>query len=242
MKYTGIFFSMLSLGFIKESLLHLAFPHICEGCGTDRLPHGNYLCLSCISRLPATGYHLHRSNPVEKIFWGRLPLRQATAQYYFSKGGIMQQLLHALKYKGHRELGLYLGRLMGGALAQSSRFASVEALVPLPLYPERERARGYNQADLLCEGISGVLQRPVWRAVRRVSPTETQTKKSRVERWQNMEGRFEVEQAAALRGKHLLLVDDVVTTGATLESCGAALLQVEGVQLSIATLCFSARI
>ena len=129
---------------------------------------------------------------------------------------------------------------MGNALNQSNRFRFIDALIPLPLFPARERKRGYNQALVLCEGIAQVLGKPIFKnAITRTSHTDSQTKKNRVQRWQNMEGRFETTDEEVLKGKHLLLVDDVVTTGATLEACGSVLLEAENVQLSVATLCFS---
>lgn len=151
----------------------------------------------------------------------------------------MQHLLHRAKYKGDKELCIYLGTLMGGQLAQSNWIQTIDALVPLPLFAEREKARGYNQSYLLCKGISEVINKPVLpNVVIRSSATESQTRKNRVQRWQNMEGRFALTSNET-EGKHLLLVDDVMTTGATLEACGRTLLQVPGTNLSIATLCFS---
>lgn len=227
---------------LKEAMLHLLFPHVCEGCGSDVLEPDHFLCLKCLSALPKTDFQFYPANPVEKIFWGRLPLVSATAHCYFTKGSMMQHLMHQFKYRGNKELGIYLGRLMGHALANSNRFRYVDALIPLPLFSAKEKKRGYNQAALLCEDIAEVLQKPVWRdVVIRTVHTETQTKKNRVERWQNMEGRFELKKPEKIEGKHLLLVDDVVTTGATLEACGATLLQATGVQLSLATLCISSR-
>src|SRR5215204_3928726 len=225
---------------IKDALLHLAFPHVCESCGTDNLQVDHLLCLRCLSSLPNTNFHLHANNPIEKIFWGRIPISSATSQYYFTKESMMQQLMHQLKYKGNKEVGLYLGRLMGWAMAEPNRFSSVDALIPLPLHKSKEHKRGYNQATLLCEGISSVINKPVLKnIVSKVAHTETQTKKSRIQRWQNMEGKFELVNASAIETKHLLLIDDVVTTGATLEACGKELLKAKNVQLSIATLCFS---
>lgn len=225
---------------IKNALLHLVFPHVCEGCGSDVLEVHSALCLKCLSSLPQTDFHLYANNPVEKIFWGRLPLGCATAQYYFTRESLVQHLMHQLKYKGNKELGIYLGRRMGDALAASSRFSSIDALIPLPLFAAKERKRGYNQATVLCEGIAEVWQKPVLKnVVRRISYTDSQTRKNRVERWQNMEGRFELEGPDAIEGKHVLLVDDVITTGATLEACGREILKAQNVQLSMATLCFS---
>lgn len=225
---------------IKDSLLHLAFPHVCEGCGTDNLQSEHLLCLRCLSSLPSTNFHMHSNNPIEKIFWGRISVSFATSQYYFTKESMMQHLMHQFKYKGNKDIGTYLGNLMGWALAESNRFSSVDALVPLPLHKSKEHKRGYNQATVLCDGISNVLNKPVLKnVVIRPEQTETQTKKSRIQRWQNMEGKFELVDSSSIEGRHLLLVDDVVTTGATLEACGTELLQTKNVQLSIATLCFS---
>lgn len=175
----------------------------------------------------------HEDNPVEQQFWGRLPIEHASAQYYFTKESVVQHLVHQFKYDGHQSLGRYLGRLMGYELQAYHRFDDTDVLVPLPLHPLRERKRGFNQATVLCEGLAEVLHLPVLReAVERSAFTDTQTRKSRVERWQNMQGKFEVVDAPSLAGRHVLLVDDVVTTGATLEACGSALLQVPGLRLT----------
>jgi ComF family protein len=145
--------------------------------------------------------------------------------------------MHELKYKSNKEVGYFLGKMMGTSLRASNRFDAIEALVPLPLYPIKEKKRGYNQATILCEGMAEIMGLPVWKnVVKRLSFTDTQTKKSRLERWQNMEGRFELSDPARVNNRHLLLVDDVITTGATLEACGNELLRGEGVKLSIATL------
>lgn len=231
---------MFLLNEIKDSLLHLAFPHVCECCGTDNLQAEHLLCLRCLSSLPTTNFHLHANNPVEKIFWGRIAVTCATAQYYFTKESMIQHLMHQFKYKGNKEVGIYLGKLMGWAIAESNRFSTVDALIPLPLHKSKEHKRGYNQAVLLCEGISTILNKPVLKnIVTRPEKTETQTRKSRIQRWQNMKGKFELTDASAIESKHLLLVDDVVTTGATLEACGREILKAKNVQLSLATLCFS---
>ncbi|MEJ7912702.1 MAG: ComF family protein [Chitinophagaceae bacterium] len=227
---------------LKEALLHFVFPHTCAGCGTDVLNKEHQLCLSCLSALPETKFCLHQDNPVEKIFWGRIALAHATAQYYYTKESLMQRLMHRFKYRGEEELGTYLGTLMGQSLAATDRFDLVDALIPLPLHPSKERKRGYNQAAILCNGIAAVIEKPVWtKIIHRQQPTETQTKKSRTERWENIKGKFQLLDAAALKGKHVLLVDDVLTTGATLEACTAVLLEAADVQVSIATLCFSSR-
>ena len=229
---------MIALKEIKESLLHVVFPHVCDGCGSDLLNIESRLCIRCLSSLPETNFEIHPNNPVEKDFWGRLPIINASAHLYFTKESLVQQLMHQLKYKGNKDLGLQLGRLMGNALKNATRFNEIKALVPLPLFPSKEKKRGYNQATVLCEGIAEILSLPILdRVITRPQHTETQTKKGRIERWKNIEGKFQLIDPVAIQNKHLLLVDDVVTTGATLEACGNELLTAKNVKLSVATLC-----
>jgi ComF family protein len=223
---------------LKDSFLHLLFPHVCAGCGNDVLTTETALCMQCIEAMPETNFEIHTGNPVEKLFWGRLPLHAATAQFYFTKESLLQHLMHQFKYKGNKELGLQLGKLMGRQLLKSDRFTGIDALIPLPLFPAKEKRRGYNQATLLCNGMAAVTSIPVLNnVITRPQHTETQTKKGRIERWQNIEGKFMLSKPEAIAGKHLLLVDDVVTTGATLESCGIELMKVDNVKLSLASLC-----
>jgi ComF family protein len=232
---------MIRLKEIKDSLLHLLFPHICSGCGSNNLSEESFLCMRCIDAMPETNFEMHNNNPVEKIFWGRLPLAGATAQFYFTKESLMQHLMHQFKYKANKELGLQLGRIMGEQIKNSGRF-NVDALVPLPLFPAKEKRRGYNQATILCQGIAEAMNIPILdKAVIRPQHTETQTKKGRIERWKNMEGKFILSNHDALKNKHLLLVDDVVTTGATFEACGNELLKAKNVRLSLACLCVASR-
>ena len=232
---------MISLKEIKDAVLHLVFPHVCTGCGSDILSEESVLCMRCIDAMPETNFELHPNNPVEKTFWGRLPLAAATAQFYFTKESLMQHLMHQFKYKGNRDLGLQWGRMMGEQLQRSGRFV-VDAIVPLPLFPAKEKRRGYNQATILCRGMAETMNIPVLdKVIMRPQHTETQTKKGRIERWKNMEGKFVLSNPEAIRNKHLLLVDDVVTTGATFEACGNELLKAENVTLSLASLCIASR-
>jgi ComF family protein len=232
---------MIGLKDIKESFVHLLFPHICAGCGNDIISPESVLCLRCLANLPETGFEIHPDNPAEKIFRGRLKILNGTAQYYFTKESLVQRLMHQLKYKGNKELGKQWGRLMGESLKKSKRY-DVDALIPLPLFPAKEKKRGYNQSAVICEGMKESMNIPVlYDVITRPQFTETQTKKGRIERWKNIEGKFELVHAEAIRGKHILLVDDVITTGATMEACGAELLKAENVRLSIATLCIASR-
>jgi len=229
-----------SLKYLFKSTVHLLYPHICTGCGSDLLDEDNLLCLKCIHDLPHTNFANLANNPVEKYFWGRIPLQAAYSQFYFSKEFLIQHLIHQLKYKGDTKIGFYLGELMGKTLLKSDRFKNIDALIPLPLYTDKEHKRGYNQAAVICNGMSSVMNVPVYnKYVIRQHATETQTRKHRTERWENVKDSFKVAKAEELVGKHLLLVDDVVTTGATLEACGSVILQTADVKLSIATLAYA---
>lgn len=227
---------------ILHPLLHLFIPHHCAGCGSDIMSRQQVLCMHCINRLPVTGFHQHAGNPIEKIFWGRMPVAAAASYLYFSKNSLLQHLVHELKYKGNKELGLFLGHKMGEALLQNNRFNDIGALVPLPLFAARERKRGYNQASLLSQGMAAVLSLPVLdKVVLRHTSSDSQTNKNRIDRWLNMQGKFELKQPADIAGKHILLVDDVITTGATLEACGQQLLTAPDTRLSIMTMAFTVK-
>ncbi len=228
---------MKPFNFLKHSFLHTFFPHVCTGCGSDLLHEDHLLCLQCFSELPHTRFEMHAANPVERIFWGRLPVTSAMAAFYFSKGSVMQGLIHELKYKNNKDIGLYLGKLIGEAICSSNNFMDVDALVPLPLFAAKERKRGYNQATLLCNGMAEILKIPVITGnIIRKHSTETQTRKGRTERWENVAGSFFINDSADLQGRHLLLVDDVITTGATLEACGTKVMESANCRLSIAAL------
>ena len=228
---------MSALTNILSDFKHLFYPHICTGCGTDILADDNLLCAKCFVNLPATLYAQYPNNPIEKIFFGRMPVAAAHAEFYFAKESLIQHLIHQLKYKGNKEIGVYLGEMMGRTLQKTNRFNGIDGLIPLPLYPDKERKRGYNQAAVICNGMSAVMNVPVYNNVLiRRKFTETQTKKHRTERWENVAESFAVKNEELVKGKHLLLVDDVITTGATLEASGGRLLQTEVIKLSIATL------
>ncbi|MBC7889175.1 MAG: ComF family protein [Ferruginibacter sp.] len=228
---------MQSLKTIFSDTLHLFFPHVCTGCGSDLLQDDHFLCLRCSVNLPYTNFARHANNPIEKIFWGRIPLVAAHSEFYFAKESLIQHLIHELKYKGNQEIGIYLGELMGRSLLDSNRFKNIDYLIPLPLYPDKERKRGYNQATVICRGMSAILNVPVLSGnVTRKRFTETQTKKHRRERWENVADSFTVNDPEKMRGKNILLIDDVITTGATMEACGQTIMQAAEVKLSMAAL------
>jgi ComF family protein len=224
-----------------EAAACLFFPHHCAGCGTDRLDKQTEICLRCLHRLPLTHFTAQPDNPVEKIFWGRTHVQAATSLFFYSQDSTMQSLLHELKYRGNQALGIQLGSLLGTALKNTSRFP-VDVLVPVPLHPSKEKSRGFNQATLICQGIATVTGLPVCTTLlRRNTERSTQTKKDRAARWENMQGIFEATPFNEVPYKNILLIDDVITTGATLEACGQALLEAEERKLWIASVCYSNR-
>lgn len=233
-------FVMVSAKSAFSDLLHVFFPHNCSGCGSDVVQDGQLICLHCLSQLPSTNFFDQPGNPVEETFYGRLPVRNAASAFFFTKESLIQHLIFQLKYRGNKDIGIYLGKMLGRLLLKSERFNDLDALIPLPLNPRREKKRGYNQATQICRGIAEVFDRPVIEnVVIRKIYTETQTHKGRISRWENMDGVFAFKEPWQLQGKHLLLVDDIVTTGATIEACGAEILKIPSTTLSVATLAYT---
>ena len=225
---------------IKDSVFQLFYPHVCAGCGCDAVTQHSLICAVCMHNLPFTGYENHAPNPVEKIMTGRVPFKKAASLLYFNKESLVQRLMHQFKYRGNIELGKQLGVMIGTRLLESGRFHDIEILIPLPLYEDKQKKRGFNQSTVLCKGIQEVMNLQIVEdAIERPQFTETQTKKNRVQRWKNMEGKFELLNNSKIEGKHVLLIDDVITTGATIESCASTLLKTKGLTLSIATLCLA---
>jgi len=214
----------------------LIYPESCAACGQTLLKNEETLCTSCIFNLPKTNYWKTKDNPVSKIFWGRIPVENACSFYHFTKGGKVQHLLHQLKYKGNKNVGYFTGKLFGAELSNTP-FKDIDALVPVPLHLSKVKKRGYNQSELIAQGIAEVMQKPLktnW-LIRKYA-SETQTKKSRFLRWENVKEIFATENELEFESKHLLIVDDVITTGATIEACAQLLLKVKGVRISIVAL------
>ncbi len=222
---------------IWNDLLQLLFPQTCMICGNKLIESEKLICLHCLYQLPRTDFHTDRDNKVELRFRGKIPVEAASSYFYFNKGSEFRHLIHQLKYKDQKEIGLILGRQAAFELKRDGIFADIDCVVPIPLHKKKERDRGYNQAEWIAKGLSEILEVPVEsRCVHRIKSTKTQTRKNVLDRWLNVQDIFSITDAETIRGKHILIVDDVLTTGATIESCATTLLQTEGVKISIFTL------
>lgn len=218
----------------------LLFPELCAACHESLVAGEDVLCTDCRFNLPYTNFHLQPDNIVARQFWGKIKIEAAYALFYFTKGGKVQNLMHELKYNGQQRVGILAGNMAGSQLIQNDIFKTVDYIIPVPLHKKRMRKRGYNQSACFAEGLAAKLNATVeLDNLVRVRATETQTHKSRFARFQNMQEVFTVKKSERLKDKHILLVDDVITTGSTLEACGAKLLEIEGLKLSIATIAYA---
>ena len=225
---------------ILNDLWELFFPRYCLVCGKRLLGCEEYLCYHCLSALPRTHLHKKPDNVVEKNFWGKFPIERASAYLFYVKEGHVSKLLFELKYYGNSRLGYFLGRCMAAELLSSVFFQGIDCIVPVPLHPRKLKKRGYNQCEVLAEGLSSVTGIPVFLDVlQRKLNTDSQTHKGGIERWMSVEGAFECVDSRILKDKHILLVDDVMTTGATLVACADAFGKVPGLRISVLTLALS---
>ncbi len=222
-------------------LLELFYPRFCFACDRKMLEHEKVLCTFCLRQLPKTNYHLHPDNPVEKLFWGHCNVYAAAAYYLFIKGGKVQHLVHNFKYKGFTQIGEYIGEVYGKELMKSSRFADADYIVPIPLHRKKLRQRGFNQSEIFGQGLSRSMKAKleVENLYRKVY-TSTQTKKSRWERFINVDSIFALRDKELYKGKHILLVDDVITTGSTMEACIKLIQEIEGAKVSVVAMATAA--
>jgi ComF family protein len=213
--------------------ISLFFPRYCLACSGSLVKGEEIICTLCIADFPKANYHLMAGNSLEEKLVGRLPIKHALAFLKFRKDGIVQQLLHQLKYNNHPEVGFSLGKIYGYELKNSGFGAEFDLIVPVPLHESRRRKRGYNQSSKFAEGLSVSLDVPWSETVSvRKTKTQTQTRKSKIERWENVKDVF--SGSTSLNGKKVLLVDDVITTGATIEACGRHIVEHGCKELSVA--------
>jgi len=220
-----------------NDLLELFYPSLCITCGERLVNHEKYICMKCWLDLPVTNFHVDPENNVARLFWGRVKIENATSYFFYRKGSRYQKLIQYIKYRGLKELGYELGIRLGDKLSVAPEYKPVGMIVPVPLHPKREKSRGYNQSEWIARGIAVGFNHPVETCnLCRTVYNPTQTRKDRYGRWQNVEGIFKVRDPGRFEGRHILLVDDVITTGSTLEACASAILRVPGTCVSIATL------
>lgn len=220
-----------------HDLLNLFYPKTCQICEKILVINERVVCVNCIHELPVTNFHLDNENMVKKVFYGRLEIEHATALLLFHKKGSVQKLIHQLKYRGHQEIGIFLGDWMGTDLANTPSFKKIEAVIPVPLHRKKLRSRGFNQVEGFGKAISHALEVPYLdNVLLKKSFSKTQTVKARLARWGNIEETFVLANGTLIQNKHVLLVDDIITTGATLEACAAVIKDAGGVKISVATM------
>lgn len=220
---------------LGKDFLSLFFPNYCLGCNQTLVKGEDTLCTYCLVELPKTHYHQQANNPIQNRLSARLPIKHAWAYLKFRKTGIVQHLLHQLKYRNHPEVGIRLGHAYGFDLVKAGYQNSFDLIIPVPLHPSRKQKRGYNQSAKFAEGLSDILKIPYDDDVSlRTISTSTQTKKNKLQRWENVESVFSIHHIDQIKEKRILLVDDVITTGATIEACGNHLLKNGCKELSVA--------
>jgi ComF family protein len=220
-----------------KGLLNLFYPRLCTYCGKPLLDSEIGLCIDCLYKLPRTGNYKLIDNRPSRLMAGRLPFDRIATFAAFTDGGILQSVVHKLKYDGKKEYGVFLGRLFGEDLKGSDFVSEIDCIVPVPLHAKKIKSRGYNQSEVIASGMSEILSVPVSTGVLvRKIHNPTQTKLSKTERWMNVRDIFELDDEKAYENKHILLVDDILTTGATIEACGIALSKCKNITISIATL------
>ena len=217
-----------------QSLLHLFFPPVCAGCKTVLMGNENVICTACRHEIPLTQHHLNPENEAFKKFYGRIPVEQVSALLYFHKKGIVQELIHSLKYRGQETIGTVLGKWYAEELKNNPILKTVDTIIPVPLHPKKLRERGYNQVTEFGNALAETLQIPfITTILFRQVYSKTQSQKNRLSRTEGIDSVFDISFSESDHNQHFLLIDDVITTGATLEVCAKALLKIPGTKISI---------
>ncbi len=223
-----------------NAFMSLIYPRFCEACGRHLFQHEKYICHVCYLNLPKSAFHLNKQNAISLTLAGRVPLEEVLCLYLFEKKGRVQHLLHAIKYQNQKELAVYLGKLLARDYLLHDNLSSFDLILPIPLHKNKFKKRGYNQSELFAQGLSkGLGSLMIPDALIRTADSATQTRKKKFERWENVEGIFSVNSLEQLRNKHILLVDDVITTGATIDSAWQCLKEIEGLKISVACIAYA---
>ena len=225
---------------LLKDLFYLFYPNICANCNEQLLQNEKVICIFCRHDLPLTNFHSYTKNKVSRIFSGRIKIEKAYALLFFRKQGVTKNLIHDLKYKGNEEVGVFFGNWIGEIVAKNKEFSTVDFIVPVPIHAKKKKIRGYNQVTKFGECLSMHLKVPLNEAILiRQSATKTQTLKSRFERFNDLESKFSAKNTSIFKEKHILIIDDVITTGATLEACAQELLKTPGIKISILTMSYT---
>ncbi len=231
------YFYLFAMKMWFNDLLSLVYPNLCLVCGESLIRGEHQICMHCMHNIPKTNYHLETDNTVEKRFWGKVPIYRGTAFFFFYKGSPFQKVLHELKYRSNKEAGVVVAKYAAADILTDASFASVDVIVPVPLHPKRYAKRGYNQSECIAQGLSTVMGKPIdTKTLIRIRENTTQTRKSVFDRYRNTKGIFHLKDKKTFEKKHVLLVDDVLTTGSTLEACMIALMETDYIKISVFTL------
>jgi ComF family protein len=224
-----------------KNIFYLFYPNICASCDNQLIDYEDVLCLSCRYDLPLTNFINITPNAIEQAFQGRVSIEFATSLLFYERAGVVHNLIHKLKYKGHQEIGVFLGNWLGNELLQCERLPKLDYIVPVPIHKNRLKKRGFNQVTKFGEQISKILTIPMSDVVLlRKLDSGTQTLKQRIDRFKDLKEKFYITDNDLFKGKHILLIDDVITTGATVEACIIKLQQIKDIKISIATMAFTA--
>jgi competence protein ComFC len=225
---------------MTDDIFNIFFPETCMICAREVEMRGHLICFYCLSELPLTHFSFMAKNRIENSFRGRIPITSASSLLYFHKKGPVQKLLHQLKYHNKQEIGTYFGDWLGEELLSSKRFETIDFILPVPLHPDKQKKRGYNQVTTFAEGLSGKTKAQMLPDLLvKNSNSLSQTHKNRIERNENKRNDFKLRDHKILQDKHVLLVDDIITSGSTLEGCWEPLSKVNGIKISLASMAFT---
>ena len=226
---------------LLKDVLYLFYPITCCNCDSYLKRNESLICVQCRHDLPLAHYTKHKDNPLETMFFGRIPITAGTSLFLFEQNGMAQTLIHKLKYQGKEKIGTFVGYLLGEELKKNKTYQNLDYIIPVPLHLKKQKQRGYNQLSKFGESLSETLRIPFKENILiKSSSSETQTKKNKFDRWKNATESFQLIATHFLENKHILLIDDVVTTGATLEACANELLKTKNIKISIATIAHTA--
>ncbi|MCB4806898.1 ComF family protein [Tamlana sp. 62-3] len=220
-----------------KNLVNLFFPEVCYACQNLLNDNEASICTTCRHDLPITNFHFNNDDTVKKVLYGRAKIEHATALFRFQKKSLVQQLIHGLKYKGYENIGFVLGNWLGGELKQIKAYQTIDAVIPVPLHKNKLKKRGYNQVTKFAEQLALALNAECYQNVLvKITNTKSQTTKERILRWNENQQLFATKNITQIKNKHILLVDDIITTGATIEACINVLTKAENVKISVATM------